>query len=149
MAPKFKTQFAHDRLSGIKFEKPSLTQQSFGYETDINNIVKSMTQPRVNQNQPLFNTSFDPNLYDNALNVIADAKSKFEQLPSDLRNKFDNDPSKLLKFVSDDSNYEQAVKLGLIEKKIENVEIPQGIIPKPSEVIVDTQNPSISEVSSH
>lgn len=124
MPLKFKTQFVHDRLSGISFEKPSLTQQSFGFETDINNIVSSMMErnfsPNVNLNQPLFGQVISPDIFENAVNIIAEAKSKFEDLPSYIRQRFDNDPKKLLDFVSDNKNYDEAVKLGFIEKKAPN-----------------------------
>lgn len=48
---------------------------------------------------------------------IANAKQGFMQLPSDLRARFDNEPYKLVSFLQDESNYDEAVKLGLIQPK--------------------------------
>lgn len=147
----FNTRFAHTKLLGIKFDPEnnpkdvSLTQQSFGYETDINNIVKGMVPTTVNNKQPLFGVKIDPNSYTEALNVIADAKSKFEELPSHVRQEFDNDPHKLLEFVNDDKNYDKAVKLGLISKKAENLQQP---VQTPVQGTVTPSGETVTEVSS-
>ncbi len=125
MAIKFNTLYNHTKLEGFKSDKPSKTQQSFGFETDINNIVKGMIAPSYNQKTPLFNQVVAPDAYENALNVIADANSRFEELPSHIRAEFGNDPKKLLAFIDNPDNYEKAVKLGLIEKKI-TAEPPVG-----------------------
>lgn len=119
MATKFNTRYAHTRFEGdgIDFVEPSLTEQQFGYETDINNIVKGLVPPSENGKQPLFNVKVDANQFDEALNVIANARSQFELLPSDIRTEFDNDPRKLINFIQNDKNYDRAVELGLIEKK--------------------------------
>lgn len=122
--PKFNTRFMHTKNPVVEFNTPSRTQQQFGYEVDINNIVKGLVP--INQiKQPLYNMSFSPDDYENSVNIIAEAKSKFEELPSSIRNEFDNDPKKLLAFVQDDKNYDRAVELGLIEKK--PVQLPDPI----------------------
>ena len=46
------------------------------------------------------------------------AQQSFESLPSELRAKFENDPAKLISYLSDDKNNAEAIKLGLkIERK--------------------------------
>lgn len=114
--PTFYTRFKHGPRVGFHFNKPSMTEQYFQFECDINNIVNDRVQSSLKPStqQPIFNAEFKPNSYNDALNFIADTKSKFEQLPSSLRAEFDNNPQKLIDFVSDDSNRERAVKLGLI-----------------------------------
>ena len=47
--------------------------------------------------------------------VIAAAEA-FAALPSRVRQRFNNDPAELLEFLADESNREEAVFLGLIEK---------------------------------
>lgn len=149
--PKFNTRYEYTRIPGILFDPEnnekdiSLTQQQFAFECDINNIVKLQIPPRVNTKPPLFDTVFSPDIYESALNTIADAQSKFEELPSDLRQKFDNDPKKLLAFIDDESNYEKAVEYGLIASKVENNqnvtkpnENATGVITVPSEPVINS-----------
>lgn len=147
MTQKFNTLYNHTRLDGFKFTQPSLTEQSFGFETDINNIVSRAVSSSLpsNTQSPLFGGKFSPDSYNEALNLVAEAKSQFESLPSNIRAEFDNDPSKLLAFVQDDSNYDKAVKLGLIDKAKVN-DIP--VIPNPSEVTTEASKPVVTEVSS-
>lgn len=47
-------------------------------------------------------------------NKVCEAKSAFEDLPSDLRSRFKNDPSRLIDFVSNSDNALEAHEIGLI-----------------------------------
>ena len=153
--PKFNTRYSYKKVQGLLFDPEnnekdvSLTEQQFAYECDINNIVKMQIPARVNQNTPLFDSVFSSDIYENALNVIAEANSKFEELPSDLRNKFDNDPKKLFDFVSDDKNYDKAVEYGLIKRKPSDIETPTQppkdvteVITKPSGDVINSISPN-------
>ena len=42
------------------------------------------------------------------------AQQNFLELPSELRSKFNNDPSQLIEFINTESNYDECVKYGLI-----------------------------------
>lgn len=151
MAKKFRTLYSHPNSSSFKndfeFTEPSLTEQSFAYETDINNIVKRGVQSSLppNINTPIFNSTFSPNQYNDALNLIADAKSQFESLPSHIRKRFENNPEKLLAFVADDKNREEAISLGFIDKPLETI---QPVIKNPTEVTTDPAKPVVTEASS-
>lgn len=144
---KFNTLFSHSVSKGLSFTQPSLTEQCFGYETDINNIVKRGVQTSLppNTQRPIFGSEFNPDSYSEALNIVSDAKSKFEQLPSHVRREFNDDPKKLIEFVSDESNYEKALKLGLVNKRPEKVEDTTQPVVKPQPEV--TGQPVI-EVSS-
>ena len=48
-------------------------------------------------------------------NKVCEAKSAFEDLPSDVRSRFKNDPSRLIDFVADKNNALEAHEMGLIE----------------------------------
>ena len=41
-------------------------------------------------------------------------------LPSDVRSRFGNNPAELLDFLNDNSNYDEAIRLGLIHAKVSN-----------------------------
>lgn len=120
----FRTQYTNPSPRLItEFFKPSLTQQHFKSECDINNIMARyretgfLTDPlKPATTKPQFgdySTQFD---YMAAQNTIAQARESFEALPSRIRKRFANDPAEMLAFLQDESNVEEAVKLGLIEK---------------------------------
>lgn len=52
--------------------------------------------------------------YKEAMDLIAGATSMFNQLPSSIRNRFENNPGKLLGFMENPDNRAEAIKLGLI-----------------------------------
>ena len=49
------------------------------------------------------------------MRLVAEAQSVFEGLPADLRDRFGNDPARLLEFVHDPRHLEESVSLGLID----------------------------------
>jgi phage internal scaffolding protein len=69
------------------------------------------------------------------MDVLCRAEEQFEELPVEVRDRFHHDPLKLLEFVDDDSNYDEAVQLGLVEPK--NVGNPD-VVNKKAEVDVET-----------
>lgn len=54
--------------------------------------------------------------YHTNLERIRKADESFMTLPAKIRKEFDNDPGKLLAFLSDESNREKAIELGILEK---------------------------------
>lgn len=102
--------------SGLRCLDPSLAQQHMAEECDINTIVRRFgltgelpDNPRVPQSGDFV----DVVDYQTALNVVIAADQAFMELPADVRARFNNDPQKLMEFVSDSSNLEEARKLGL------------------------------------
>lgn len=150
MTTKFNTLYSHPKSKSIIFTQSSLTEQSFGYETDINNIVKRGVQSSLppNAQKPIFGSTFKPNQYTEALNVIAKARSDFEALPSHIRQEFDNNPEKLFAFCSDEKNYDRAVELGLAVKKKVDITKVEVVNKNPIEGITDPVKPVITEASS-
>jgi phage internal scaffolding protein len=57
----------------------------------------------------------EPQTYSEALIALRNAKDAFDDLPAKVRQRFDNDPAKLLEFIADDKNREEAEKLGLVK----------------------------------
>lgn len=53
--------------------------------------------------------------YVEALDLVAKAETMFSELPSSIRDRFENDPEKFLAFVQDPKNTEEAIKLGLAQ----------------------------------
>ncbi|AXL14441.1 internal scaffolding protein [Microviridae sp.] len=104
--------------STFKTTGKSLTHQSERTRADINHIVKrGVSLPDPNQMQ--FGDFSDGATFNDVQNTIARAKSSFELLPSELRDRFQNDPSRLIDFVNDPENVDEAAELGLIEAPLE------------------------------
>lgn len=127
----------HDQVGGPKvrsyFTRPGsqagaisfvgvrdLTDQSLKDQCDINKIVERFVDsgmwPIPGQNAPeLEYDAFDihPTLQDQ-LQLVIDAKERFDALPASVRSRFGNDLEALISFVADSNNRDQAVALGLI-----------------------------------
>jgi len=120
-----RTQFNYDHNAasnacGLSCQELTRTQQHHKEECDINVILKKFGKTGVmpiNTSEALYPDFSEAVDYHTALNQIIAAESEFDRLPSHLRKHFDNDPSKLVYFMQDKNNYDQAVELGLIEKK--------------------------------
>lgn len=106
---------------GQVFHWPSMAQQNFKEECDINNIIARYEQTGVLTDplQPGRNFEFGDYSavqdYQDSLNFVIEARQMFDSLPSNLRERFNYDPARLLQFLSDDSNRDEAVRLGLID----------------------------------
>lgn len=99
--------------------KPSRTNQSFKEQSDVNNIMRQYQKtgelPLSKKIGQYLDGTTVPE-YQQAIQTVMDANSAFEQLPAKLRDRFNNDPAKLLAFVQDPSNRDEAVFLGILSK---------------------------------
>lgn len=122
-----KWRFAYDGLeeevsesTGTLNDGESLTVQSGKDDADINVLVRrfglgaEMPAPRSVAQYGDFSGVVD---YQTALGQLIAAEEAFMALPAGMRSRFDNDPAKLFAFVHDDANFDEAVKLGLVEAK--------------------------------
>lgn len=101
----------------VVFTKPSMTQQQFKDEADINNILERYRATGVlNQVQGFqFGDFSDTPSYQEILNRVMDAQDRFDSLPSNIRRHFDNDPAQFMSFVENPSeeNFKLGESLGL------------------------------------
>lgn len=122
-AYNYDTDKASDE-AGLQCLDPSLTQQQFKEEADINTIVdrflRSGVMPNsVNMPQYVdYEGVFD---FQSAMNVVRQADENFMRLDAKVRARFNNSPQEFLEFFANPDNTEEAVRLGLA-------------IPKPSTV---------------
>jgi len=146
--PFLRTMYNYDRdaasnESGLACEEPSLTQQHFKDETDINNILRQFNITGLLPEQPLsprYGDFTGIGDYHGALNAVIAAEDQFMALPANLRARFENDPAQLIDFLSDENNRSEAEKLGLLEvPKAESTVTPLDVT-----VLGDTK-PSKSE----
>lgn len=100
---------------------PSMTKTSFKDEVNINNIMARFQRTgaidHYMKHAPTYGDATPVQLID-AQNIIAKANEMFDDLPSSIRKRFNNDPAQFLDFVQDENNAEEMVKLGLKSDKI-------------------------------
>ena len=124
---KFNTRYSDKaHAEPFMFKKDSMTQQEFGYCLDINNIVEGSYNPFVEEPSKVAEGMkvFSPNKIQEGMYQVAESKSLFNELPSKIRDRFDNNPVKLLEFLGNEKNREEAIALGLVNKPVIDTSIP-------------------------
>lgn len=113
--------YDHDSVSretGLVCDpKEDMTQQSFKEECDINEIVRRFGltgQLPENVRVPVSGDFTGVSDFQTAMNAVTQAQEAFMELPANLRARFNNDPQRLMEFVADSGNIEEARKLGLV-----------------------------------
>lgn len=95
---------------------PSVTQQQFADEVDINRIMKrfergeALTHFNQYQGQYADVSGIDFQL---AMNQVTATQQLFDALPVHLRSRFRNRPEEFLAFVQDPQNAQEAYELGI------------------------------------
>lgn len=105
---------------GFHNNEPSLTDQQFEAETNVNNIMKKHMGSMDSAYQHSLKTGVYADLtnitdYQSMLETVRHAQEAFDTLPAQTRFKFENDPAKLISFLSDPKNKDEALSLGLIQ----------------------------------
>lgn len=119
---KFKTIYNYKQEDGVKNTTPSLTQQQFKDECDINKIMDRylrtgvLSDPLDKRGTPKYGDYADLGNYMDHMNKVVEANEMFEALPASIRKRFNNNPGDLIEFVMDENNRAEAELLGLIEK---------------------------------
>ena len=111
---------------GYKNDEPSMTQQQFKDEADINNIMARYQKTGVlvdpltqSTRKPMFDDFSELGDFRDHQQAVIDAQEMFMQLPSRLRARFGNDPAELLQWRSNSANKDEAIELGLMSKPSE------------------------------
>jgi len=105
--------------SGLACEEPTLAQQHFKEECDINTILYKFNVTGLLPEAPLsprYGDFTGIGDYHTALNRVIAAQDEFDALPAQIRARFENDPAKLIEFLDDDANRPEAEELGLVGK---------------------------------
>ena len=125
---KFITKYSRPKSKSITFDpEKSLTIGSAKDECDINKILDTYKRTGVLPNSltgnsflsrnPMYGDFSDVTDYTSIRYKLDEAERQFMELPAHIRKRFDNDPQKLVEFIDDSGNYDEAVKLGLVEKR--------------------------------
>lgn len=119
---RFTSQYRHDKHRSKRFttinNEESMTQQSDAMDHDINIIVKRYGGgmnglPNV-QEQPIYGDfSGEGFTYREMVEKIKAADDAFQEIPADIRGRFQNDPNRWMEFVNDPKNLDELRKMGL------------------------------------
>lgn len=97
------------------------TKQAFRDQVNINKIVErskaGQLVTHLNGRQPFYGDVSDMKDYQYACDLVVKAEGLFEQMSSKVRQRFDNDPSKMIAFLQDKDNLEEAEKLGMVVRR--------------------------------
>jgi len=124
---KFKSNYSPKQRVALTFpENSPWTKQEFKEECDINTIMNQYMAtgqlPSINENYPQYLdvTGIE---FQESMEFIAGAQSMFHELPSAIRNRFQNDPAQFLDFCSQEKNRPELAEMGLLKAQI-NQPIP-------------------------
>ena len=146
---KFKTIYNYVQSDGVDFKEPSMTQQQFKDECDINRIMDRylktgvLSDPLDRRGTPKYGDYAEIGDYMEHMNKVVEANEMFEALPASIRKRFNNNPAELVEFVMDVNNRAEAERLGLVEKT-EVVEKPEVV----KEKVTDVNSTTVESTSS-
>lgn len=131
--PKFRTAYDRESSEGIIFTEPTMAQQHFKDECDVNTILRNYETTglltHVANGTPSYGDFSSVLEFQQAQNILIEAQDAFEALPASLRKRFDNDPAVMLEFIENPDNREEAEKLGLLNKSINSTVDSNDVIP--------------------
>ena len=115
----FASAYSPKLRCSISFSGEGRTKQSFKAECDINTIMSRYARTGVLDHlarTPPQYADIEGIDFQGAMQVVATAREQFAAMSSELRDRFANDPAKLLSFLQNPDNLEEGVKLGLLTR---------------------------------
>jgi len=114
----FLSAYSQKHKQQITFPKNSpYTKQEFKAESDINTIMAAYARtgelPKINEQAPQYLDVTDMDFHTH-MQYIRDAQELFDQLPSSIRTRFQNDPGAFIDFTSDENNRLELARMGLL-----------------------------------
>lgn len=117
-------------------DQPSMTQQQFKDECDINTIAENFGMTGrlpLAVYAPTYGDFEDIGDFQTALHAIQEASNSFMALPANVRERFNHDPAKLVEFCSDSRNADEMAALGLSRQAPKPAPaLPQPVTPTPT-----------------
>lgn len=100
---------------------PGRTRQEFKDECDVNQILRKFAKTglatHMAKGVPQYGDFSNVTDYQTAIEQIKDAELSFLELPANIRRYFDNNPAKLVQWMSDPENAQEAIDMGLASGK--------------------------------
>lgn len=110
-----------ESYAGTVNDEPSMTIQAPAVDCDINVLMDRMGVtnariPAVDISSDVFDYSDVPDLR-TVLDRVRAAEDAFAEMPARIRSRFNNDPVAFLEFMQTDGNQDEAVALGIVQRK--------------------------------
>lgn len=86
-------------------------------KTIIERFLKTGEANQLSSSQMQFIDATNATEYDKAQQLLINAQDAFYDLPSKIRTRFENDPRQFLNFMDDPQNTDEAVELGLAQRR--------------------------------
>lgn len=99
-----------------------VTEQAHKNQCDVNMIIAKYDKTGLISHTTRFEAQFGDMRgvdYKTALDKVLAAKNMFDDMPSHVRNRFNNNPEEFLTFFENEANRDEAIKLGLIDRRTE------------------------------
>lgn len=118
--------------------QPSMTKSDMAEACNINNILARyrktgvISHIRAGGTYETLPSQMD---FHEAMNLVLKAQTMFDEMPSNLRKRFSNDPGVFLAFCEDPENRDEMVDLGLLPR-------PPKAAQTPAPEIVEDEDPS-------
>jgi phage internal scaffolding protein len=114
---RFRVPYGERQRCRVSFDPAeSRTEQSHKADCDINNIIAKFDRTGLlvsrNDKTPDYGFATSQSFQD-AMFVVAQAQTMFNEMPESVRERFEHDPAKLLDFVNDPNNAKDLVDMGL------------------------------------
>lgn len=121
----FRTGYNYDMSAasdetGLSCQDESLAIQSAKEECDINTIVRRFGLTGQLPDQLAMPKSGDfsgVGDFHSAMNLVRQAQDEFLRVPGEIRARFDHDPARFMQFFEDPNNYDEALKMGLVNPR--------------------------------
>lgn len=108
---------------------PSLAKQNHRKECDVNRIMRKFQEQgiadHINARSPRYEDVSGAVDLQEAVQMVQDAQESFDELPAEVRRKFDNDPVAFFEWIHDPENAAEVKKMGLAAP--EEVPVPVSL----------------------
>lgn len=148
----FVTRYGLKNVKNFRSNKPSMTQQQFKNECDINHIIKRYNKdPQLwatlinnakDINSPSFADFTDVGDFRHAMDKVSQIGEFFASIPSEVRARYNQNPELLFAAMHDPSQWQYLAEKGVLNKKsvAENLKALQPSQPKP---VASTPQPEL------
>lgn len=96
-----------------------MTEQAHKDTCDINKIIERFDRDGIISHVSKFEGKFGDLSgadFKEMMDQVTNAQSLFDELPVNIRNRFENSPEKLLTFMDEPGNRQEAIELGMIRE---------------------------------
>lgn len=124
---------------------PSRTKQSDADRSNINVIMDKYLRTgaitHFNKHHPQYGDATGTD-YHTAMTIVTEASQMFDELPSNIRNRFQNNPAAFLDFVQDEGNTAEMAQMGLTNSPVQERNLNSETAPEPTLETEGREEPS-------